>query len=66
MGALMQGFPRFTGLWVLTAVTLVIAAVGVTLQLQQGQRTGAVLVALWVVVMAAGVISVALLRRRLR
>ncbi|HEX6493805.1 MAG TPA: hypothetical protein VF112_09855 [Candidatus Dormibacteraeota bacterium] len=66
MDALMQGFPRFTGLWVLTAVTLVIAAVGVTLQLQQGQRTGAVLVAVWVVVMAAGVISVALLRRRLR
>ena len=62
----MQGFPRFTGLWVLTGITLVIAIVGVTLQLQQGQRTGAVLVAVWVVVMAAGVVSVALLRRRLR
>lgn len=62
----MQGFPRFTGLWVLTGITLVIAIVGVTLQLQQGQRTGAVLVAVWVVVMAAGVVSIALLRRRLR
>jgi predicted membrane channel-forming protein YqfA (hemolysin III family) len=62
----MQGLPRFTGLWVLTGVTLVLAIVGVTLQLQQGQRTGAVLVAIWVVVMTAVVVSVALLRRRLR
>jgi hypothetical protein len=35
-------------------------------QLQHGQRTGAVLFALWLVVMGGGVVSVALLRRRLR
>jgi hypothetical protein len=66
MDALMQGFPRFTGLWVLTAITLTIAIVGVTFQLQQGRRTGAVLLGVYVVVMGAGVVSVALLRRRLR
>ena len=62
----MEGFPRFIGLWVLTGVTLVLAAVGMAVQLHQGQRTGAVLFALYVVVMTAGVVSVALLRRRLR
>ena len=62
----MDGFPRFVGLWVLTALTLVLAVVGMVLQLQQGQRTGAVLLAVYVVVMTAGVVSVALLRRRLR
>jgi predicted membrane channel-forming protein YqfA (hemolysin III family) len=61
-----EGFPRFVGLWVLTAVTLVIAAAGVAVQLQQGRRTGAVLLGVYVVVMTAGVISVLLLRRRLR
>ena len=62
----MDGFPRFTGLWVLTSVTLVIAVFGTVVQLQHGQRTGAVLFAIWVVVMGGGVVSVALLRRRLR
>jgi hypothetical protein len=62
----MDGFPRFTGLWVLTSITLVIAVFGVVVQLQHGQRTGAVLFAIWLVVMGGGVVSVALLRRRLR
>jgi hypothetical protein len=62
----MDGFPRFTGLWVLTSITLVIAVFGMVVQLQNGQRTGAVLFAIWVVVMGGGVVSVALLRRRLR
>ena len=62
----MDGFPRFVGLWVLTALTLVIAVVGMVFQLQQGQRTGAVLFGAYVVVMTGGVVSVALLRRRLR
>ena len=61
-----DGFPRFVGLWVLTALTVVIAVVGMVFQLRQGQRTGAVLFAVYVVVMTAGVVSVALLRRRLR
>jgi predicted membrane channel-forming protein YqfA (hemolysin III family) len=61
-----DGFPRFVGLWVLTAVTLVIAVVGMVFQLQQGQRTGAVLFGVYLVVMTGAVVSVALLRRRLR
>jgi hypothetical protein len=60
-----DGFPRFVGLWVLTALTVVIAVVGMVFQLQQGQ-TGAVLFAAYIVVMTGGVVSVALLRRRLR
>ncbi|HEY2702496.1 MAG TPA: hypothetical protein VGL20_02290 [Candidatus Dormibacteraeota bacterium] len=62
----MDGFPRFTGLWILTSLTLVIAVFGMVVQLQSGQHTGAVLFAIWVVVMGGGVVSVALLRRRLR
>ncbi len=62
----MDGFPRFTGLWVLTGITLVIAVFGLVIQLQQGQHTGAVLFAVWLVVMGGGVFCVARLRRRLR
>ena len=62
----MDGLPRFTGLWVLSAITLALAVTGVVLQLQHGQRTGAVLLALWVVVMGGGLLSISLLRRRLR
>jgi hypothetical protein len=61
-----DGFPRFTGLWLLTVITLGLAIAGTAIQLQHGERTGAVLLALWVVVMGAGVVSVAILRRRLR
>ncbi|HEX3607034.1 MAG TPA: hypothetical protein VH134_14015 [Candidatus Dormibacteraeota bacterium] len=62
----MEGFPRFTGLWVLTSITLVIAVAGVVIQLQQGQHTGAVLFGVYVLVMGLGVYLVVRLRRRLR
>ncbi|MGH7748698.1 MAG: hypothetical protein ACREQ5_28645 [Candidatus Dormibacteria bacterium] len=62
----MDGFPRFTGLWVLTVFTLALAIAGMVIQLQHGQRTGVVLFAIWVVVMGGGVVSVIRLRRRLR
>lgn len=62
----MDGFPRFTGLWVLTAITLVIAIGGTVFQLRHGQHLGAVLLAVWVVVMGGGLVSIRLLRRRLR
>jgi hypothetical protein len=61
-----DAFPRFTGLWVLSVTTLAIAVAGVVLQLRHGQRTGAVLLALWVVVVGGGLVSISLLRRRLR
>jgi len=59
-------FPRFIGLWVLTVITLLIAVAGAAVQLHDGQRTGAVLLVVWVVLMSAGVVAVTLLRRRLR
>ena len=62
----MEGFPRFVGLWVLTAITVVIAVAGVVIQLQGGEHTGAVLLGVYVLVMTASVVTVVLLRRRLR
>lgn len=62
----MEGFPRFTGLWLLSVITLALAVAGAVLQLRHGQRTGAVLLGLWVVVMGGGLVSISLLRRRLR
>ena len=62
----MDTFPRFIGLWVLSAITLAIAVAGVVVQLRHGQLTGAVLLALWVLVISGGLVSITLLRRRLR
>jgi hypothetical protein len=61
-----EAFPRFTGLWILSAITLVIGVAGVVVQLQRGQHTGAVLLAAWIVVVGGGLVSISLLRRRLR
>jgi uncharacterized membrane protein YhaH (DUF805 family) len=61
-----DAFPRFVGLWILTVITLLIAIAGVAVQLHDGQRTGAVLLVVWVIVMGAGVVTVTVLRRRLR